>query len=156
MIKPVISLAALTLAMCACGASEEAPPTQAAASIDENAATYTLDFSQPVVRHSVDPPVGALAGAKFVEVVVSRVENPTKLALTFVVEFETASGARTRLGVFSLFPPDNPGSFIVPTQGKVDGPGTILVVMQSPDRKEEGARDATNVQVEISRIALRE
>jgi len=70
---------------------------------------------------------------KFVEIEVVEVTNPKRHPLTFEVSYRPSRGDETRLGEFSLYPADNPGKFIVGTQGKVRGIGTLVLSVTTPD-----------------------
>jgi hypothetical protein len=89
-----------------------------------------LDISHPTLNH---PIVAPAAPAKFVQVEVVEVENPAKVSLTFEVLYVPAGAQQIRLGMFSLFPADNPGKFIVPTHGNVTGEGSIVVSLVVAD-----------------------
>jgi hypothetical protein len=82
-------------------------------------------------------PIGAeLIGAarqKFVRIDVTDVRNPKRLRLTFEVRYRRDEGADVLLGTFALFPPDNPGEFLVATRGRLRDEGSIVVSMQVLD-----------------------
>jgi hypothetical protein len=84
-------------------------------------------------------------GAKFVQVEVAEVLNPNKYALTFEVWYQPKRNARIYLGGFSLYPADNPGKFIVPTQSKMKNEGAIVLTMVIADQA--GIRDQVKVGV---------
>jgi hypothetical protein len=76
---------------------------------------------------------GVLArDAKFVEVDVSSVVNPKRRTVTIAVDYAPPTGPRVHLGTFSLFPADNPGRFIVATQGKLRPEGSVMLTLQTP------------------------
>ena len=83
---------------------------------------------------------------KFVAVEVVEVVNPQRYALMFEVHYEPPGGQRILLGAFALYPANNPGRFIVPTQGRVSNEGTLLLTMTSPD---------TNDRTDQVRVGLR-
>jgi hypothetical protein len=64
--------------------------------------------------------------------------NPKKYALTFEVHYQPNPSEKVYLGSFSLYPSDNPGKFIVATQGKVKNQGVIVLTMVTPDKVETG------------------
>jgi len=97
---------------------------------------YYLDLIRPSITQPIEP--AAVAGAKFVQVEVAEVVNPKKYALTFEVRYQPNANEKVYLGSFSLFPADNPGKFIVATQGKVKGEGAILLSMVVPDKVSAG------------------
>jgi hypothetical protein len=105
-----------------------APSAWPGAKSDEAAVRY-LDAVTRTLTRAVDPASGPPGAARFVEVEVVEVFNPTLAGLSFEVFFDAADMPRVRLGTFSLFPADNPGTFIVATQGKVDRPGMLVLVM---------------------------
>jgi len=81
---------------------------------------------------------------------MSKVVNPARAGLSSEVYFEPAGAPRVRLGTFSLFPADNPGTLIVPTQGKMDRAGTLIVAMLVTEPVPAGVP----LKVRIGRIAL--
>jgi hypothetical protein len=76
---------------------------------------------------------------------VAEVLNPKRYALTFEVHYQPTSTAKIYLGSFSLYPADNPGKFIVPTQGKVKNGGAIVLSMVIADKVD--TRDPVKVRV---------
>jgi hypothetical protein len=117
----------------ACDSAERpAPPSE-----PTTLATMHLDFAHPTATLAITDP-GA-ARAKFVQVRVTHVENPARVALSFAVAYQTSNGDKIALGFFSLYPADNPGTFIVPTQGKIRADGSIVVTLESPDQHQRVA-----------------
>ena len=109
-----------------------------------------LDVVNTTLTQPIDP-TGAKPGeARFVEVEVAEVVNPAHARLSFEVFFEPAGAARVGLGMFSLYPVDNPGAFIVPTQGQVDRAGMLVVALVVADPVPAGVP----LKVGIARIAL--
>jgi hypothetical protein len=90
---------------------------------------------------------------KFVQIEVAEVRNPKKYFLTFQVYFQSNRKDKVYLGSFSLYPSDNPGRFIVATQGKLKEKGAIIVSMVMPDKVEPG--DAVRVTVKKITILKR-
>jgi hypothetical protein len=92
------------------------------------------------MRSSISVPVNgseqALKVAKFVEVDVASASNPNRYALSFEVSFQSKEGTKSVLGNFSLYPADNPGRFIVPSQGKLRRGGIVQVSMKVLDAPE--------------------
>ena len=109
-----------------------------------------LDVANTTLTQPVDPASAKSGETKFVEVHVAEVVNPAKAGLSFEVYFEAAGAPRVRLGTFSLFPANNPGTFIVPTQGKLDRTGTLIVAMLVTEPVPAGVP----LKVGIGRIAL--
>lgn len=148
------SAAAIFAALLLSGAVGCEPPPQDEKSGPNPAASVS---PQPM-RHidsrnpSITLPVAALArgqGDDFIAVEVREVVNPARVPLTFEVSFAPAQGEAVRLGEFSLFPADNPGRFIVATQGRVRGDGVIIVSLPSGDRAA-----AEGVRVGIASVSL--
>jgi len=107
-----------------------------------------LDSARPRIVQPID--TAAIATARFVQVEVAKVENVEEYALSFNVDFRDPDGASVRLGTFSLFPPDNPGTFIVPVQDKLRAGGSIVVSLVIVDTPAPQAR----VRVGIGSIRL--
>ena len=101
--------------------------------------------SQPVVADSPEK-------YKFVEVEVVKVVNPKLHPITFEVHYESTGRERVFLGTFSLFPADNPGKFIVATQGKVKGKGNLILSLVVPKESQDDDR----LRVSTKRMKLRE
>lgn len=106
------------------------------------------------VRRSVVQQVGSEVIApqtrKFVRIDVTEVVNPQKVPLSFHVHYRAPQDEPMLLGVFSLFPPDNPGTFIVPTQGKLRPGGAVTVQLEAAV---DGA-DLQQVRVRLGCIAF--
>ena len=144
-----ISLAALAafFVMGGCGAAEPPAQQQPRSATGEVAMQY-LDSAHPSIVQPIA--MTAVAAASFVRVEVARVENPGQYALSFDVDFRDADGKSARLGTFSLFPADNPGSFIVPVQHKLRAGGSIVVSLVIVDTPAPDAR----IRVGIGKIEL--
>lgn len=108
-----------------------------------------LDVAHPSVRQLVSRSWGKPDAMRFVRVDIAEVVNPAKVAVSFEVSYQPPGGAPVPLGSFSLYPPDNPGQFIVPTQAKVKAGGTIVVSMVVVD----SAYPGTTLRVGIRSIA---
>jgi hypothetical protein len=111
---------------------------------------YHLDLTKPTIAQTVDLQGVKDGTYKFVQVEVTRVTNPKKLPLTFEVWYQPERKEKILLGSFSLYPADNPGKFIVPTQGNLSGKGKILVSLVTPS---EAIRGDT-IDVAIRKITL--
>ncbi|HEX6660342.1 MAG TPA: hypothetical protein VF067_00515 [Sphingomicrobium sp.] len=107
-----------------------------------------MDFRQPTLAWPV-PQAAAARGAKFVIARIEDVTNPKRVPLTFAVAFRPSGGQTIELGSFSLYPPDNPGRFIVATQGKVEAKGELLLTLQDP-----GIEGKEAVRVGVADLAL--
>lgn len=111
---------------------------------------YYLDLSKPSVTQPIDARSGGQQGFKFVQVEVTEVVNPKKYPLTFEVRYQSKNNVKTYLGSFSLYPADNPGKFIVATQGKVKDEGAIILSLVPPDKID--SRDT--IKVAVKKIKL--
>ena len=90
---------------------------------------YELTLSNPTAEQSIDPEVMASKAPAFVQIEVTEVDNPKRIPLSFVVDFEPPRGGKIYLGTFSLFPADHPGKFIVASQGKLHAGGKLRVTL---------------------------
>jgi len=90
---------------------------------------YELTLKSPTLEESIGQGVAAPSLQKFVQIEVTKVDNKELVPLTFSVSFRPAKGEPVELGVFSLFPPDNPGIFIVATRGLLESGGTVTVTL---------------------------
>ena len=98
---------------------------------------YALDLTTRSAVQSIDPETVEPQTKKFVQITVTDVINPRKIPLSFEVHYQPVQGEKLFLGTFALFPPDNPGNFIIATQGKLQTGGVIIVsfmpLEESPD-----------------------
>jgi hypothetical protein len=126
-----------------------ASPVACAGDQQQSAMRY-IDPQQPTISQRLDATPEGLRSAKFVRVEVKEVTNPGGYGLSFEVWFEPARGGRLQLGTFSLFPADNPGNFIVPTQGRVERDGSVTVTLVVTDKPVPGVP----VKVGIGKVSL--
>src|SRR4029450_4732956 len=108
---------------------------------------YYLDTSTPSFSQPIDPSDQA-ESAKFVRVEGAEGFNPKSDGVTFKVYYQPANAQKVHLGGFPLYPADNPGKFIVATQGKVGTEGSIVLSMVVFDKVKAGDQ----VKVGIKRI----
>lgn len=118
------------------------------------AAPREESFSLDLANRSVTKPIELAdpASAKLVEIDISEVENPKKIRLTFEVHLQPGSGEKVELGTFALFPPDNPGRFLVATGGRLRSGGAVVLSMVPLD--EVGQQD--RVRVTVRSISFRQ
>jgi len=95
---------------------------------------YELDPAHRTAVQIIGSEVTAPQTKKFVQIEVTEVINPRKIPLAFAVHFQPAQGEKFLLGTFSLFPPDNPGKFIVATRGKLRTGGSVVVSLVPLER----------------------
>jgi hypothetical protein len=107
-----------------------------------------LNLSNRSITQAVEP--NEVADARFVQVEVTEVVNRKKIPLSFEVRYQAKDNTRIYLGSFALYPADNPGKFIVATQGKVKGDGAIVLTMVISEKVD--AEDV--VKVGIKKIRL--
>jgi hypothetical protein len=98
---------------------------------------YYLDLNSPSILQPLDPNDNA-EGNRFVQVEVVKVVNPKKLPVAFQVYYQTRTNDKLYLGSFGLFPSDNPGKFIVATQGKLKTEGAIVLTLVKPEKVDAG------------------
>ena len=97
-------------------------------------AVLSLDLQNPEITQKIVPGDGDPAKARFVQVEVIRATNPQKRPAQFEVYYQPKDGEKILLGGFSLYPPDNPGKFIVPTHGKVKAEGKLILSLVKSDQ----------------------
>jgi hypothetical protein len=125
------------------GQSGNGPPVANSDKATQGADTlYHLTLDKQTIEQAIDPKA---AGNKFVQVEVTQVTNPAKHPLTFEVRYRPKSGLTVYLGSFSLYPADNPGKFIVATQGRVNAGGAIILTLVAQDK----AASADDVRVAV-------
>lgn len=112
---------------------------------------YHLDLNKTQIEQPVERGNREVEESKFVQVEVSEVNNPQKYPVKFEVSFQPTDQEKIFLGTFSLFPPNNPGKFIVPTQGRVKGEGKIILTLVTSDRAKAG----DTLKVGVKRLQFR-
>lgn len=112
-----------------------------------------LDLAERTLVHPIEEAgIARPAQQKFVQVEIAAIVNPRLVPIMFEVRYRPETGADELLGTFSPFPPDNPGTFIVATRGRLRAGGAILLALVPLE--EVGPED--QVQVELTAISLRE
>lgn len=101
--------------------------------IEKSDTLYYLDANKRSIAQPIEPKDMAQEEHKFVQIEVTKVLNPKKYFLTFEVHYQLESNVKIYLGSFSLYPSDNPGKFIVATQGKLKNEGAIILSLVMPD-----------------------
>jgi hypothetical protein len=117
----------------------------------EHEESFSLDLANRSVTKSIGPELADPASAKFVEIDIADVLNPKRIRLTFEVHYQRENGEKLLLGSFALFPPDNPGKFIIATRGRLRSRGAIILSMRVLD--EVGLED--RVRVTVRQISFR-
>ena len=112
---------------------------------------YYLDLNKPNIEQPIEREDRDVEGSKFVQVEVSEVNNPQKYPVKFEVSYQAKDQKKIFLGSFSLFPPNNPGKFIVPTHGKVKGEGKIILSLVASEQ----AKGTDTLRVGVKRIRFR-
>lgn len=115
------------------------------ATVKSDETVYYLDINKPSIVQPIEPGDKVQEGCKFVQVEVTKVLNPKRHPLTFQVHYQLKRDEKIYLGSFSLYPADNPGKFIVATQGKLKNEGAIILSLITPD--EIDAQDELRVTV---------
>jgi hypothetical protein len=113
--------------------------------------SFSLDLANRSVTKPIGPELADPASVKFVEIDIADVLNPKRIRLTFEVHYRRENGEKLLLGSFALFPPDNPGKFIIATQGRLRNGGAIVLSMRVLD--EVGTED--KVRVTVRQISFR-
>jgi hypothetical protein len=109
----------------------EPVPAQSPPDVSESRPMHVIDLAHPNFAQHVDFTDSDSKEFDFVQIRIIQVTNPQRIAVLFEVAFLVDGGSSVRLGSFSLFPPDNPGQFIVATQHRVRSPGSILVSLHT-------------------------
>lgn len=92
-----------------------------------------LTLTQPLHRRAAASLGADLRTLGFVRLEVVSVVNPQRLALSLEVLQSLPQQADSLLGMVSLFPADNPGTFVVATGGRLRADGVLTVRLVSPD-----------------------
>ena len=115
-----------------------------------SATGYSLDLANRTGVKTISQEVDTPQAVKFVQIEVAEVFNQLKIPLSFSVHYQPAHGEKSLLGTFSLFPPDNPGTFIVATRGKLRSGGMIMVSLVPLEHVDEKAE----IRVRLKRISF--
>jgi hypothetical protein len=127
-----------------------AGPAASAGDAGSQPSRVELSASSRAWTREVDSGVTAPETKKFVRIEVAEVVNPQRIPISFHVFYAAPREERVLLGVFSLFPPDRPGTFIVPSQGRLRSGGTVTVELVPATGREE----LHNVRVRLGRVAF--
>ena len=128
--RAVLLLAALFVA----SAAKAPPPAGAPA-----AGLRFLDPRRPTLSQHLDVHQRDVGRERFVRIRVVEVRNPRRTGLAFDVDFRADDGVATHLGTFSLYPADNPGTFIVPFRRGATLPGSVVVSFHATDKVDPAA-----------------
>ena len=145
----LLFLAALVISACASPGQKN---TKMTSTENDDRERLTLTAKNRTATQPLPSDLRSPENYKFVEVVVTEVVNPKKYAISFEVNYRPPNGEKIFLGTFSLFPADNPGTFIVPTQGKLKSGGELILSLTLPD----DVRDAEPVTITAKKMRLRE
>lgn len=96
-----------------------------------------LDVQNSSVARAIEAADRAEA-ARLVQVEIVEVQNPKRYATTFRVEYQPEAGEKILLGAFSLYPSDQPATFVVATHYKVKSEGSIVVSLFRPKNYRAG------------------
>ena len=103
-------------------------------------AAHILTDTKTRVRQSMADSGSSSDTAKFVQFEITELVNPGLKRISFKVYLDNETDQKpSLLGSFAPFPANNPGRFIVATQGKVDADSTIILSMQMLDEASEDA-----------------
>ena len=146
----VLGAVLFAVVFCNCTATTSSSTLNQNQSKSKTDDTRSLDLDKPEIEQGVKLVEADVANAKFVEVDVVEVNNPRNLPARFEVYFQPLEGEKIMLGSFSLYPPNNPGQFIVPTQGKVKGKGKLILSLAKPDQVAAG--DVVQIKVKPMKL----
>ncbi|HEV7683521.1 MAG TPA: hypothetical protein VGO68_15440 [Pyrinomonadaceae bacterium] len=132
--------AAVVLASCAAKPLVNNEAAERNAGVNNRASEeklHYLDLNNPSIVQPINSKDNA-AGSSFVQVEVTEVVNQKKHPVAFEVYYRAKTSEKVYLGSFGLFPSDNPGKFIVATQGKLKNEGAIVLTLVKPDKVDAG------------------
>ena len=124
--------------------AEKSPPPQEM--------SYSLCATQLSAVQSIGPEFHEAEKQKFVRIELSKVSNPQKSPILFEVYFQGENREKVLLGTFSPYPPDNTGTFIVPTKGQIRVPETLVLSMVLP----KGTEGTYSINVQVKKFTFRE
>lgn len=140
------------LLLLACQSDGETRAGEEAQDVAESQETRRLDLADRTLVQRLDPDLEDAERQKLVEIEITDVVNPEGLRVSFELAYLPPDGERLLLGTFGLFPPDDPGEFLVATRGELRAGGSLELSMIVHD---EIGRD-DELRVELKRLALRE
>jgi|ERR1044071_9236886 hypothetical protein len=114
--------------------------------------SWSLTSTRTNIAQKIGPELAEPQKQKFVQIELVSIVNPRKEPLLFEVYFQPENGDRSLLGTFSPYPPDNPGKFIVPTKGRLETGGSVVLSMILPG----STASKDSVKVEVKRLTYRE
>ena len=135
----LLSLTVLVILACANSSETDLSMT----SLENAGNGFTFTAKNRTAHQALPSDLRSPQDYKFVEVVVVEVVNPKQHAVRFEVHYRPAKGETIFLGTFSLFPADNPGKFIVATQGKLRSEGELILSLVLPE--DVSASDALRI-----------
>jgi len=121
----------------------------------ERAVSYSLNIRNPTAEQRIGPDLRAPEKQKFVQIEITKIENPDKQAILFELSFKPQNQEPTFLGTFSPYPADKPGKFIVPTQGKLSPNGTLILSMVLP-KTANATKPARPPEVQVAPFTFRD
>ena len=124
---------------------------ETATSVSQNG-PYTLSADARSVSIPIGGDAKTLESYKFVRITVSNVTNPHLVKTSFEVWFQPDGGDQQLLGSFGLYPPNNPGTFLVATQGHVTQSGRLSVTLAGDAKAVQ--LDTAAFQITIDRVEL--
>jgi|SRR5262252_2031701 len=133
-----LCLTAVALSCCRAANSSYKPPRPSDDALiqEKSEPLFHLSLRAPTVTQKIAPGDQIDDGCKFVQVEISRITNPKRYALQFQLYYLPEKDEKVYLGSFSTYPADNPGKFIVATQGKVKNQGSLSLAMTLIDKPE--------------------
>jgi len=134
-----------------CGTLGQQPVSKSQNKSSNDGTVYYLDSKRTSVTQPIEPTTKDAATAKFVQTEITSVQNPRKKALAFEVHYQPSAGQKIYLGTFSLYPADNPGTFIVPTQGKLKNQGALILSMVITDKD-----SSDEIKVAVKKLQLKQ
>ena len=147
-----LCFASIALTSCSAATSTNSSPV---ARVDSDGgkgdSLFHLDLKTRTVVQAIEAQDGVDPGTRFVQIEVVSVTNPKRYALLFQLSYQPRNGEKIYLGSFSLYPADNPGKFIVATQGKLKNEGSLALTMVLSDEPEPQAA----VKVSIKKMTFR-
>jgi hypothetical protein len=132
-----LCLVAVALSSCRAANSTYHPPSgDDAITQEKKDSLLYLDLRTPTVTQKIAPQDKLASGCKFVQIEISQITNPKRYAIQFELFYLPTNNDKVYLGSFGPFPADNPGKFIVATQGKVRDQGSLMLSMILIDKPE--------------------
>jgi hypothetical protein len=112
----------------------------------EGVSSYLTPESRALVR----PLGGDAEGRKLIEIEIAEVVNPQRIRVSLEVHHRIGQD-EVLLGTFGLYPPDDPGTFLISAKAPLPAEGSLVLTLQVLDEVSPEDR----LRIGVGRISFR-